>query len=129
MAKIKTVPADTDRPAPAAAHHPLHHDEAGDWEAANNGVGARIQMLERALSNCYMMSKREIARMLNRSPMVKSDQLTLERWQHVKRFCEETGQKSSILRATLPTEITDGGGPLVCTCRHDSGKAGVTDAD
>ncbi len=98
-------------------------------EAALRIAGARIQMLERALGNCYIMSRREIARILNRSPMVKSDQLTLERWQHVKRFCEETEQKSSILRATLPTEITDGGGPLVCTCRHDSGKAGGTDAD
>lgn len=108
---------------PKQEHPPIHPDEAGDWAAANNGVGARIQMLERALGNCYMMSKREIARLLNRSPMdvgVKSDQLTLERWNHVKRFCEETGQKSSILRATLPTEITDGSGP-VCTCRHDSG--------
>lgn len=32
-----------------------------------------------------------------------------EAWEHVRRFCEEAGCKSDILRATLPTEITDGG--------------------
>jgi hypothetical protein len=83
-------------------------------------------VLRRALGNCYMMAKREIARLLNKGEPHGRDAVSLERWQHVKRFCEETGMKSSILRATLPTELTEGGaaGPqapplqVEVQCRH-----------
>ena len=63
-------------------------------------------VLVKALGNCYMMAKREIARYLNHDWV--NNATSLERWQHVKRFCESAGCTSSILRATLPTEITDG---------------------
>jgi hypothetical protein len=90
---------------PQQEHPPLYADEHGDWKAAHSGIGARIQLLERAVGNCYMMAKREIARHLNQ-PL--NDQKGLERWQHVQRFCETTGEKSSILRGQLPTEMTEG---------------------
>ena len=67
--------------------------------------------LLRALGNCYMMAKREIARILNGK--ADCDAMSLERWRHVQRFCEETGLKSSILRASLPTEITDGEAAMI----------------
>ena len=60
----------------------------------------------RALGNCYMMAKREIARILNGK--ANCDAQSLERWQHVQRFCEEAGCTSSILRAQVPTELTEG---------------------
>ena len=59
----------------------------------------------KALGNCYVMARRELQR-LKRLPSV--DAVVIERWEHVKRFCEETGLRPQILRATLPTEITDG---------------------
>lgn len=59
--------------------------------------------LMNALGNCYTMARREIQRHKN-----GGDPLTIERWGHVKRFCEETGLREQILRASFPTEITDG---------------------
>ncbi len=61
----------------------------------------------RALGNCYMMAKREQARIINLG-MRDTHAITLERWQHVLRFCEEAGCTSSILRAQVPDEITGG---------------------
>lgn len=73
-----------------------------DWRVQQG----RVRVLERAIGNCFMMAKREIARYLNgRTP---PDSLTLERWQHIQRFCETTGIKSDILRGQLPDEITEG---------------------
>lgn len=71
--------------------------------------------LRHALGNCYMMAKRELHR-LDRASLKglagkTYNSLAVEQWQHVLRFCEEAGCKSDILRATLPTEITDGGKP------------------
>jgi hypothetical protein len=89
---------------------------ADDLKAALHGAKAegppklegRIRLLERAVGNCFMMAKREIARHVNgKAP---SDPKGLERWQHVQRFCETTGSKSSILRGQLPDEITEGSG-------------------
>lgn len=65
----------------------------------------RIRVLERAIGNCFMMARRQIAAHLNGKSTPVQD---LERWQHVQRFCETTGSKSSILRGQLPTEITEG---------------------
>src|ERR1035437_5555256 len=65
----------------------------------------RIVILERAVGNCFMMAKRQIAAHLNGASVYQKD---LERWQHVLRFCETTGSKSDILRGQLPTEITEG---------------------
>lgn len=67
----------------------------------------QAQAALRALGNCYMMAKREQARILN-TGLRHTHAITLERWQHVLRFCEEAGCTSSILRAQVPTEITDG---------------------
>jgi len=64
------------------------------------------ELLYRAVSNCYMMAKREIARIRNGKS--QTDAMSQERWEHVKRFCEDTGMKSSILRDSLPTELTEG---------------------
>lgn len=61
---------------------------------------------EQALKDCYMMAKREIARM--RNGRAQHDATGLERWEHVFRFCEEAGLTSSVLREYQPTEITDG---------------------
>jgi len=65
-----------------------------------------VDALLRALGNCYMMAKREIARIQNGQS--HTDAASLARWQQVKRFCEDAGCTSSILRAQVPTELTDG---------------------
>jgi hypothetical protein len=67
------------------------------------------EAVKRALSNCYMMAKRELSRITNGKS--QTDATSLERWQHVKRFCESAGETSSILRWGLPTELTDGQPP------------------
>jgi hypothetical protein len=72
----------------------------------------RIRVLERAVGNCFMMAKRQIAAHLNSKSTPAQD---LERWQHVQRFCETTGSKSSILRGQLPTELTEGAPPVATT--------------
>ncbi len=71
----------------------------------------RISVLERAVGNCFMMAKREIARLWKHQGEESSLAQTIERWQHVQRFCETTGSKSNILRGQLPTEITEGAAP------------------
>lgn len=53
----------------------------------------------KALGNCYMMACR---RARGVATPENAD------WNNVKRFCEETGLKPEILRASLPTEITQG---------------------
>lgn len=93
------VTADGSEPADAHTAPPVEAQQHQD-----------IEPLRRALGNCYMMAKREIARILNGKS--QTDAVSLERWRHVQRFCEETGLKSSILRATLPTELTEGSEPL-----------------
>lgn len=57
------------------------------------------ERLTKALSDCYMLACRQLRRPNNLKP---------EDWQHIKRFCEETGLKPQILRAAVPTEITGG---------------------
>jgi hypothetical protein len=73
----------------------------------------RVRVLEQAIGNCYMMARRQIAAHLNGTSTPQKD---LERWQHIQRFCETTGSKSSILRGQLPTEITNGSIDMNCTC-------------
>lgn len=69
-------------------------------------VDDQAVLVKRAVGNCYMMAKREIARITNGK--AQADATSLERWQHVKRFCESAGETSSILRWQLPTELTEG---------------------
>ena len=73
--------------------------------AKNVELRDRVRVLEKAVGDCFMMAKRQIAAHLNGKSTPVQD---LERWQHVQRFCETTGSKSDILRGQLPTEITDG---------------------
>lgn len=82
----------------------------------------RVRVLERAIGNCFMMAKRQIASHLNGTSTPAKD---LERWQHVLRFCETTGSKSDILRGQLPTEITEGShNPAAVTLGRLGGLAG-----
>lgn len=61
--------------------------------------------LLKALGNCYTMARRELHKLRGESP----PSMQRERWEHIKRFCEETGLREQILRASFPTELTDGG--------------------
>jgi hypothetical protein len=90
-----------------AAHNPFDDviSNGGLPEARAFYRDERIRALEQAIGNCYMMAKRQVAAHLNGTNAPAKD---LERWQHVQRFCETTGIKSSILRWQLPTEITGG---------------------
>lgn len=65
---------------------------------------SELETLKAALGNCYVMAVRQSRRTAGEDK---------ERWEHVKRFCELTGLKlkSDILRAQVPTEITDGAEP------------------
>lgn len=69
----------------------------------------RVPVLEQAIGNCYMMAKRQISAHLRGTTNPQQD---VKRWEHVLRFCETTGSKSSILRQ-IPTEIAEGSN---CTC-------------
>jgi hypothetical protein len=65
----------------------------------------------RALSNCYVMARRELRRISNtgRVELIHGlDTQSVERWEHIVRFCEEAGCRLNLLRAALPTELTDG---------------------
>ena len=88
------------------------------------------------------MAKREIARLWSHDGDESSLARTLERWQHIQRFCETTGSKSSILRGQLPDEITEGEGKadpapplsrrdafmaIVAFCQHKADCPQVTD--
>lgn len=53
----------------------------------------------KALADCYMMACR---RARGVATAENAD------WNHVKRFCEATGLKPNLLRAALPTEMTEG---------------------
>jgi hypothetical protein len=70
--------------------------------------------VEWALDNCYMLARRELKRLGQQmvSPTApRPDPLTIERWEHVKRICEQAGlEPHGVLRRTFPTEITDGSG-------------------
>lgn len=66
-----------------------------------------VQLLAWAVSNCHTLARRELNRL---RPYVVPDTLAIERWEHVLRICEKAGARSKgVLRASLPTEITDGG--------------------
>lgn len=86
---------------------------AGTPRAAREGDGQEEQHIKfrRALDNCYIMARREVARLSRQNP--PHDPVTLERWQHVVRFCEEADCKSNILRRSLPTEMTEGSAPAL----------------
>lgn len=90
----------------------IQRQRNSELDEAHKRTLGHLQSAQRALGNCYMTAKREKHR-LNRTGRVEVihglDTTSVERWGHVMRFCEEAGCKSDILRATLPTELTDGG--------------------
>lgn len=60
---------------------------------------AKNQKLMKALGNCYMMARRRAK---------VATQFERTQYEHIIRFCEETGLKAEILRAQVPIEITGG---------------------
>lgn len=59
-----------------------------------------VQLLAWAVSNCHTLARRRIRAGVD-----------LEYWEHVQRICEKVGARSKgVLRASLPTEITEGSG-------------------
>ncbi len=65
----------------------------------------------KALANCYMLARRSVARFpSNLFPvqMTHDQRIQKDNWEHIVRFCEETGLKPNILREAVPTEITGG---------------------
>lgn len=58
---------------------------------------------EKALADCYMMARRQVNRLRHTSDIEGT-----QAWNHIIRFCESVGQKSSLLRDATPTEITGG---------------------
>jgi chromosome segregation ATPase len=79
-------------------------ERADKSEAALAERDAEIARLIKALGDCYTLSRRELRKNPND-----------EQWGHIKRFCEETGMRPQILRASFPTEITDGGESIDAT--------------
>lgn len=60
---------------------------------------------EWGLANVYMLARRRLRRL----PAGHAER---EWWEHVVRIAEEAGvRQPSVLRESVPTEITDGGGP------------------
>jgi hypothetical protein len=60
-----------------------------------------LQLLAWAVVNCHTLARRALAR--------STSVYDREKWEHVLRVCERAGARSAgVLRASLPTEITDG---------------------
>jgi len=80
-------------------------EQIGDiWRKASQ-TQSDLDKSNKALADCYMMARRQIARLERNLP---ADPITLVAWKEIVRFCENTGLKSSILREAVPTEITGG---------------------
>lgn len=80
-----------------------------------------IRLLAWAVSNCHTLARRRIYALDKLSGLTRDrvDGPVLvtqewEFWRHVQRICEKAGARSAgVLRASLPTEITDGAAPVV----------------
>ena len=73
-----------------------------DWPEESVAVSkAHIQLLAWAVTNCHTLARRALAR--------TTSVYDREKWEHVLRICEKAGARSAgVLRASLPTEITEG---------------------
>lgn len=72
---------------------------------ANAQLIASAPEIFSALANCYGIARRQAARLaLETAPDAK----TAEAWNHVIRFCEQAGQRTSFLREVMPTGMTGG---------------------
>lgn len=61
----------------------------------------QVQLLAWAVSNCHTLARRALAYSVS--------VYDREKWEHVLRICEKAGARSTgVLRASLPTEITEG---------------------
>lgn len=58
------------------------------------------------IDNVYMLARRELRRL--DSGRGQADAECVARWHHVVRLCELSATPTSILRRSLPTEITNG---------------------
>lgn len=76
----------------------------------------QIQLLASAVVNCHMLARRRINALSQRQPLSALLEKELESWQHVLRICEKAGARSQgVLRASVPTEITEGSQPPALT--------------
>lgn len=68
--------------------------------------------LTKALADCYMLARRAVTPLLRGARdgfrLTHAQMTEKENWEHIIRFCEETGMKPEILRAQVPTEIIGG---------------------
>lgn len=71
-------------------------------EAAVDAMGDNRKF---AISNCYMMARRCVARLKRENP---NDLKSFEEWGHIIRFCESTGEKPQLLRDSIPRDIQGG---------------------
>lgn len=75
-----------------------------------------VQLLAWAVTNCHMLARRALAH--------TASVYDREKWEHVQRICEKAGARSSgVLRASLPTEITEGSTAPVVRSGADDGSA------
>ncbi len=64
----------------------------------------QVQLLAWAVTNCHTLARRALAS--------STSVWDREKWEHVLRICEKAGARSQgVLRAALPTEITEGASP------------------
>ena len=62
-------------------------------------ISPDVHLLAWAVTNCHTLARRRLHRQSQDA----------EWWQHVQRICEKAGARSAgVLRASVPTEITDG---------------------
>lgn len=72
---------------------------------ANAQLIASAPEMFSALANCYATARRQAARL---SREHAPDGKAVEAWNHVIRFCEGAGQRASLLRESMPTDMTGG---------------------
>lgn len=58
-----------------------------------------------ALANCYMRARRA---MRSHEKFIADPEILAEALRDIIRFCEGAGEKSQLLRGSVPTEITGG---------------------
>ena len=98
----------------AGSHSPTCVSRKGALALPAPAEPPDVQLLAWAVTNCHTLARRA----LTRTPPA----FDREKWEHVLRICEKAGARSQgVLRAALPTEITEGAAvpaqpPQGCTC-------------
>lgn len=89
-AAVPPAPVTESAEAPPGAGRSVHPD-------------VDVHLLAWAVTNCHTLARRA----LSHAPAL--DSYHREKWEHVQRICEKAGARSAgVLRASVPTEITDG---------------------